>query len=92
MGDGRPVHIDAGGHGMMSWPWPPVSNRMEVAVYVVIGTAPTVDGTVVVGPFRTAERASEAWMGLAAKGYNAETCDLERIEEVPYVRSWDGGE
>lgn len=50
--------------------------------YVVIGTAPTMDVTVAVGPFRSEKAASEAWNELTAKGYNAETCPLLKVDDL----------
>lgn len=44
--------------------------------YVALGTAPTHEGTVVVGPFRTLDKVRAAADVLTERGYNAtfETC------------------
>jgi hypothetical protein len=63
-----------------------------MSAYVVIGTAPVVDTSVVVGPFRSIERASAAWDALTAKGWNAELCTLATVAEVESVDDWSEGE
>lgn len=60
-----------------------------MAQYVVIGTAPTVDVTVAVGPFRSLARVREADEELTAKGYNTETCQLFDVDEVELLSGWD---
>ncbi len=60
-------------------------------MYVVIGTAPSMDTSITVGPFRTVERATEvATDGLTPLGWVTEVCELLRIEEVPLVSTWEG--
>ncbi len=57
-------------------------------MYAVIGTAPTVDTTVAVGPFRSLDRVRDAENDLIAKGYNVETVSLFAVDEVESVSSW----
>lgn len=59
-----------------------------MAQYVVIGTAPTVDTAVAVGPFRSEKTTSEAYDELTAKGYNAEVCELFAVADIDHVTDW----
>lgn len=59
---------------------------------VVIGTSPAHDVSVVVGPFRSPDRAEQASQDLTAKGYNTETCPLvggADIDAVELSAAWD---
>lgn len=50
---------------------------------VIIGTAPTLDTSVVVGPFRSERAAAEAETQLTLRGYNTEICELSTLEQLP---------
>jgi hypothetical protein len=51
----------------------------------VIGTAPTVDTSVGVGPFRSSDKADAAWSELTTLGYNAEVIPLFRTSNLEPV-------
>ena len=56
---------------------------------IVIGTAPTLDVSVAVGPFHSEASASVASHELTLRGYNAEICVLSKMSEIDTVSSWE---
>lgn len=56
--------------------------------YVVIGTSPTHDTSVVAGPYRSYDKAREAASEVDAKGYVSEICELLRVEDIELSPAW----
>jgi hypothetical protein len=61
----------------------------EVIMYVVIGTAPTWDVSLVAGPFRSIDRAHSASVDMTTLGYNTEVCPLWRVADMSVVDTWE---
>jgi len=61
----------------------------RITQYVVIGTHPTVDTSVTVGPYNSADRAAEASAAMDALGYVTEFCPLERLEDLDPLTGWN---
>ena len=57
---------------------------------VVIGTSPAQDTSVVVGVYRSSEKALEASSDLEALGYVTEICPVVKVEDVQTSEGWDG--
>jgi hypothetical protein len=57
--------------------------------YVVVATFPTMDTAVTVGPFRSAARAESAYDEMTSRGWNAEVCELQTIDEVAELTGYD---
>lgn len=53
-----------------------------MSLIVVVGTAPTVDTAVVVGPFRSRQRALDVAGQMDALGYVTELCDCTSIDQL----------
>ena len=62
-----------------------------MATYVVIGTAPDVDTSVVVGPFRSIERARSVSEDMDQFGYVTEVAECQTLAEVGYADWSDDG-
>ncbi len=56
--------------------------------YGVIGTSPAIDTSVLVGPFRSENKAREAAEDLTVKGYNTEVCQMLSTGEVETSLDW----
>ena len=54
-------------------------------MYVAIGTSPFTDTSVAVGPFRSRDKADEAYGALTERGYVVEVCELLSIADIEYV-------
>lgn len=53
-----------------------------MSLYVAVGTAPTVDTAVVVGPFHTHRRALEAAGEIATLGFVTEVCECQSVSDL----------
>jgi hypothetical protein len=60
------------------------------AQFVVVGISPFHDTSVAVGPFRSAAKIAEAESDLTHKGWNTETIELSRLDEISIVANDEG--
>lgn len=61
----------------------------RITQYVVIGTHPTIDTSVTVGPFNSSEAAYEASRAMDALGYVTEFCPLEKLADLEPLTGWE---
>lgn len=62
-----------------------------MSTFVTVGTAPTVDVSVVVGPFRSRQRAIDAAGAMDALGYITEICECQALDDLEPLDWSDGG-
>jgi hypothetical protein len=61
-------------------------------MWAVIGTSPSVDVTVAMGPFTTPEAAYDASGTMDDLGYVSEVVELEAASAIEPSPPWDGSE
>lgn len=58
--------------------------------FIVIGTSPASDTSVVVGPFRSYANAQAADLDVVALGYVTEICECLTVAQLDVSAPWDG--